>query len=230
MIDRAFLPYVVNLPQPPFLLNGLARKMLVTPDHKLILLANDGLSFSVINLQEPKSIMTYARGTGTHDIDYIGGTSSVSITTKEGIFKWDLSQEQPQVIIEGNYQEVSWSPDGQQFAATQDLIKNGLHHPLVKVFQLGSSAPLWTKYIELDTKSYRDSNPFTVEVAWSPTGNRIATLVQLDTAIDVWDASSGAHLDRLTLNNGILNVDWSPDGAYLAIAHLAGVSIWSPEG
>jgi WD40 repeat protein len=56
----------------------------------------------------------------------------------------------------------------------------------------------------------------TVEIAvlaWSPTGQRIASGAE---NVQVWDALSGAHVQTFPALEGAQAVAWSPDGKYLA--------------
>ena len=66
-------------------------------------------------------------------------------------------------------------------------------------------------------------------VRWSPDGKQIATFVQGDTSIDLWDAKTGKNRANFINKKAINSIDWSPDGKYLAIGSNGGVTIWSPE-
>lgn len=56
------------------------------------------------------------------------------------------------------------------------------------------------------------------EVAWSPLGDRLASLSR-DRTVIVWDAATGDELHRFSrLNREVTAVAWSPDGSLLAIA------------
>lgn len=63
-------------------------------------------------------------------------------------------------------------------------------------------------------------------VAWSPTGDRVASA---SSNVQIWDAMTGAH--PLTLNTkgaAVSTVAWSPDGKYLATASSA-IALWDAQ-
>lgn len=78
--------------------------------------------------------------------------------------------------------------------------------------------------------SYDQQGKAVSDLAWSPDGSKIATS-SFDGTVDVWDAASGAQLNRYTGHQGAaaFTVAWSPDGNHLASAGTTpGVRVWQP--
>jgi WD40 repeat protein len=66
-------------------------------------------------------------------------------------------------------------------------------------------------------------------LAVDPTGRSIATIRTLDGVADVWDATTGAHVSSLNGAAVSEDIQFSPDGRYIATsAHDGTVRIWDP--
>lgn len=97
---------------------------------------------------------------------------------------------------------VSWSPDGGRFVV-------GYSNGTAVIWDAFTGEPV----VELPGTADRYS-----QVAWSPDGSKIAGVEYRSQVIDIWHATSGAHLNSWRAGNGESSVDiaWLPDGTRLA--------------
>lgn len=217
-----------SLQQPPFLQNGLPQLLVTSSQNQTALLSADGLSFSIVDPNQPDWLVTRKLDSPAHDLDWTPNGTWLSAVTETAIWKW-LPESAAFLVMEGHYQQASWSLDATEIAVTQDIIQNDLHQPSISVFNPYKHKLKWTQPLVPSTKSIKYLNDFNVEVAWSPDGKRIVTFIQNDTAIDLWDAQTGKRLPRFYSNRAITSIDWSPDGKYLAIGSGSNITIWSPQ-
>lgn len=63
-----------------------------------------------------------------------------------------------------------------------------------------------------------------VQINASPDGELVATVRNFARIVDVWDASTGDLVFEVKAGFGVTGIDWSADGARLAIATFAGTS------
>jgi len=117
---------------------------------------------------------------------------------------------------------LAWSPNGVYLATVGAEPKNSLQ--------------IWNciaKQRVLSTADYSDIilpgiSTYMNDVAWSPSGTRIATTSYAGT-VDIWDAAHGDHIftykDEI---GGVLAVAWSPEGARIASSSYKGpIRIWN---
>ena len=102
----------------------------------------------------------------------------------------------------GSIQCIAWSPDGKRIAL-------GGAEP-AQVVDADSGESL----ISLDDGQHIGA----WAIAWSPDGSKIATALKADGGLEVWDAVTGKSLRSYTGkgNRWIGDVEWSPDGKWLA--------------
>jgi WD40 repeat protein len=222
------LQYVPTLRQPPLLAQGLPKLMVASPRDQIALVSHDGLSVSVIEANRPDWLSTQTLDTPAHDLDWIGDSNWFSIVTNAGVRKWLPESITPVPLLDGQYQQVSWSPDGQYMAITQDLKRGGLHEPSITMMNPDHPNERWVNPLALNMLSIKDPANFNAQVAWSPDGKYIATFVQNDTVLELWDAKTGTRFPGFYNQVPITCIDWSPDGTYLAIGSSSDVTIWSP--
>ncbi|MFC1959158.1 TIR domain-containing protein [Chloroflexota bacterium] len=128
---------------------------------------------------------------------------------------WDATSGQHINQFAGHQGEVSsanWNSDGSQIVTTS----------------WDGSAKIWDTQtgIELLTFAAGDfSLGWLWNAAWSPDNTKIAT-VRENGWVGIWDAVTGDLLDVSLLQGyGGTSIAWSPDGAYLAAAHMGSARI-----
>ncbi|MBA3868290.1 MAG: hypothetical protein H0X30_03980 [Anaerolineae bacterium] len=215
-----------DLSQPPFLTNGVPKLMVTSPTNKIAVLSADGLSVSVVDPTQLDWMFTSKLDNPAHDLDWIGNGNWFSVVTDDGVWKW--FRNIPILLLGGQYQQVSWSPDSQSMAITQDLKRSGLHEPTITMMNPDHPNERWSNPLAVNTLSIKDAADFNVQVKWSPDGKRIATFIQRDTSIALWDAVTGVQISHFENPTTVISIDWSPDGANLAISSNSDVTIWSP--
>jgi WD40 repeat protein/tRNA A-37 threonylcarbamoyl transferase component Bud32 len=79
--------------------------------------------------------------------------------------------------------------------------------------------------------TYRGHSDWVWSVAWSPTGNRVAS-ASSDKTVQVWDAADGAHLYTYSGHaDSVYELAWSPDGKHIASAsNDMTVQVWDATG
>ena len=108
----------------------------------------------------------------------------------------------------GWFSNVAWSPDGEQFAISSNCPPD----EQLRVWDSKSGSQLLT---------LSGDAGLTYMMAWSPTGDRIATTHDGLPGAMIWDAVTGEKLSTFEGHNigyYINDVDWSPDGSQLATA------------
>jgi len=108
---------------------------------------------------------------------------------------------------------VGWSPDGTMLAATSA-------HGGVAVWpETGGQSPRLLR-------GHGDEN--ILGLVWHPTRPVLAT-AGIDHTVRLWDIDTGTS-QILALDQSAYDVDWSPDGRWLAVADGAGdLGVWDPE-
>ena len=108
-------------------------------------------------------------------------------------------------------QTVVWSPDGRHIASGSD-------DRTVQVWMpLKPKSTFFSKFLLTHSESsYRGHAAKVYAVAWSPNGQRLAS-VSADKTLQVWDAASNKKFFIYRNNSASLNtIAWSPDSRYIA--------------
>jgi len=109
-------------------------------------------------------------------------------------------------------QTLAWSPDGTRIASGGDD-KTVQVWMLVKPKSTFFSKLLATSHSE---STYRGHSAKVYALAWSPNGQRLAS-VSADKTLQVWDALGSKKFFIYRSNGASLNtITWSPDGRYIA--------------
>lgn len=225
--DSGIFNYAPTLKQPVFLKDGAPKMVSASRRNQIALLAGDGLSISITDANQPDWMVTQSLETPAFSIEWLGNGTWLAIVTDTGIWKWRPDHPTLDKVLEGRYQHVSWSPYGQNIAVTQDLLHNGIHQPMVSMFDGDGSKQIWTQPLEQNNLSIDKSTDFNIQVAWSPDGKHIATVIDSATTLDIRDAKTGLPIQQFHNLSGIKSIAWSPDGQYLAIGGVNSVTIWS---
>ena len=109
-------------------------------------------------------------------------------------------------------QSLAWSPDGRHIASGSDD----------KTIQVWTPFKTKSNFFSMlltagrNELTYRGHTAKVYAVAWSPNGQRLAT-VSADKTLQVWDALTGKKFFIYRNNNASLNtIAWSPDSRYIA--------------
>ena len=117
---------------------------------------------------------------------------------------------------------LAWSPSGVYLASVGSEPKNSL-----QIWNcIAQQHVLFTAdYFDI---IYPDISTAMNDVAWSPSGTRIATASYGGT-VDIWDTSAGNHIFTYKEQiGGVLAVAWSPEEAYIASSsHEGPIRIWN---
>ena len=133
------------------------------------------------------------------------------------IYLWDSNSgtEHGTVPLDANSDKIFWSPQTSTFAIPK--------YQRVDIYDARTCKKLVTIQDDTLTKS--------VQVRWSPDGNRIAII--RSGVIHLWDAHSGNRIHRLVGHSEyrwIHDVAWSPDSRMLASGgHDQLVKVWDAE-
>ncbi len=111
--------------------------------------------------------------------------------------------------------KVAWSPDGKTIALGSGTRRMGFWRNQVRLFDA------WTG-TEIATSSYATTpygNSSVNCMAWSPDGRHLVA----SNPLRVWDAE---FVKERIVARGAIDVDWSPNGQYLAAGHASGIAIY----
>ena len=197
-------------------------------------------------LDQAVKVMTLDFPTGEHarSIEYSpDGTLIASGMTNASVMLWDSDAGLEVKTLEGHtgwVEDLDWSPDGKQLVSysknevivwdieTGTLIEMISGHsvpqggvsfsPNGKTVAFGSpefSMTMWNlKSGELKKSPEYHTDWWVEDIAWSPDGDLLVSSSQRQTIF--WDGQSGVFLQQINIRGPYL--DWSPDGALLAIA------------
>lgn len=111
----------------------------------------------------------------------------------------------------GRVQTIVWSPDGRHIASGGD-------DKTVQVWMpLKPKSTFFSKFLLIHSESsYRGHSAKVYAVAWSPNGQRLAS-VSADKTLQVWDALASKKFFIYRNNGASFNtIAWSPDSRYIA--------------
>jgi WD40 repeat protein/serine/threonine protein kinase/Tfp pilus assembly protein PilF len=109
---------------------------------------------------------------------------------------------------------VAWSPDGQQLAST-DMV--------VRLWKAATAEPIVT--LSGSIRQNKSTN-IARAVAWSPDGRHLAS-VNRDATIKIWDVVRKQEILTLGVGRYFRHLAWSPDGKWLAAGGSWGlIELW----
>jgi len=124
----------------------------------------------------------------------------------------------------------AYAPGAAVFLGEDQLVAAATAGNTVTVWDVGRQDMVWTLGGELPADAANPrrlltgllSGPVVFEVATDPTGGRVAALRDLPgstgSEVVAWDSVTGQELFRHTIDDGALDLAWSPDGARLAVS------------
>lgn len=177
-------------------------------DNRLLASGSLDETIKIWDVHSGQSLWTLrGHGRAIWSIDMYRSDLVVSASTDSQIKIWDLrSGECLKTLDNGSpLSSAAFSPDGQGIASGSD---NGL----VKLWELNLQSNRAPRSSE--TVTY----PF---ITLSSDGHRLATMVPLDDAINIWDTGSGSNLRTVQTN-----VDWTTSAILSANGHLMAISTW----
>ncbi|HKF36430.1 MAG TPA: WD40 repeat domain-containing serine/threonine-protein kinase [Ktedonobacteraceae bacterium] len=188
-----------------------------SPDGKRIASAGDDGTVQVWDAATGQQVLTY-RGHANAVSALAWSPDSKRITSAsedKTVQVWDV----PSGVLAFAYRShtgkvlaVAWSPDGKRIASGGED-KSVQVWPPFKDKSSFFSAFLVTPRGQF---IYKGHSGRINGLAWSPTGQRIAS-VSSDKSTQVWDSTSGRkYIIYRTTSSGLNAVSWSPDGRYLA--------------
>jgi WD40 repeat protein len=122
----------------------------------------------------------------------------------DSLYVYDLTLSLEFPISYGSVSRVAWSPDGQQVSICSDGME------VIKVWDSFSGEEIFVFPQQVAC----------THIAWSPSGDRIATGFD-DGTVTIWDATSGEELLTFATNRDqLFTALWSPDGKQLAITYI----------
>ena len=145
-------------------------------------------------------------------IAYAGRTQQRGVANRT-IFVVDADGSGRPMVLDGHWEDVSWSPDGRR------LVLVGFPDPKDPTFDLYTSDPDGSNLARLTDDASIERTP-----SWSPDGSQIVFSAESVPGIFVI-AADGSDVRRLTDRGGwdLLPV-WSPDGAWIAFTSDRGAT------
>ena len=123
--------------------------------------------------------------------------------------------ERTSLALDAYVADLAWSPDSSSLAVA------GGEGAVVLVEQIGSAPK---------TRAIGEHGMGVIAVAWQPGGNLFASTGQ-DSAVVLWDASSGTAAARIRPGTGWTEqIAFSPDGKLLATATGKALALWDSAG
>ncbi len=118
---------------------------------------------------------------------------------------------------------VDISPDGGKLVAGYDSLVDDQPQTMLAILDITTGTPI--KSIQIPSAD----TTIPMKVAWSPDGSHIASYIEGESSITLWDSKTLQAIGELYNkdNEAITSLDWSPDGHYLAFSSSSYVTIWN---
>jgi WD40 repeat protein/serine/threonine protein kinase/DNA-binding XRE family transcriptional regulator len=141
-----------------------------------------------------------------------------------GIYIWDVNSSLLEsTILTDDLCQLGWpvfSPDSSQIAGGCIFVESGINTP-ARIWDVATGEVLMTLESEYG---------WTYRSVWSPDGTRILTTHENGAAI-IWNIKTGLPERTFTEHRGVVDAQWSPDGALIASTDFETqqVKIWDAE-
>jgi WD40 repeat protein len=199
---------------------------------RCVALAPDGASLAAGDTEATVSVWDVASGEMQWSVPVGSGLVRTVAFSRDGmtlaaaasdrcIYVWDTATHQRNARLAGHTKTVTVVA----FAPDSRTLVSGSQDGTIRCWDVDTGRARWIIPARSELMA-----PTVLCVRFSPDGRTVATAINHDAAVRLWDSATGLELPSLRgQSDSIVSVDFSPDGAFLAAGDSRGsLTLWDP--